>query len=380
MTKRRKRVLFALAFRVVVGLLLVGFLARCGSVIQGEYAADGKPFDFADPPCSAVSGEPPPTSVDIRYTGSGGVYIGWGGDALMFGPFFSNPGLLTAAFGKFRSDEERVRRHLHGIPLSKVRAIVTGHSHYDHIGDVPLVARDHIPKAALYTNAAGTNMLSAYPDLRARLHTVQAGRPIAITDANGAEVIRVYPVLSDHAPPVCRCRRWPCEYANGPVTKPWTKPFHEHWARDFGGGETYAYVIDLIRDGEVRYRIYYNDAAAQHPLGIPDAAAIAQRPYDIAILCMASYDFVDGYPDVLLSSIKPRHIIISHYENFFSRSEGHWRFAPLLTNGKANAFFGRLKRIDYQNDPLPAAKKPCGVSTDRWTMPVPDAQVLFGPN
>jgi len=68
---------------------------------------------------------------------------------------------------------------------------------------------------------------------------------------------------------------------------------------------------------------------------------------------------------------------VGHYENFFSRSEGRWRFGPLLTNSKANAFFQRLRRIDYQTDPLPPVTKPCGVAADRWTMPVPDGQMIF---
>jgi len=357
--------------------LLTAVLTRCGSVIQGDYASDGQPFDFAKPRCSASAVDPTLTQVDIRYLGAGGVYIGWGPDAIMTGPFFSNPGVLRAAFGKYESDTERVRLHLRRVPVQKVRAILIGHSHYDHIGDIPVVAQEHTPASLIYANATGVSMLSAYPPLRPRLRTVRRNEPIVIRDAGSQEVMRIYPVPSDHAPQICRWRGWPCEFANCRPEAAWSKPFEEHRLSEFCGGDPFAYVIDLLQEGEVKYRIYYNDAAAQPPLGVPDTAFTGPRPYDIAIICMPSYDFVRDYPETLLAYLKPRHLIVGHYENFFSRSEGRWRFVPLLTNSKANAFFQKLQRIDYQTDPLPPVTKPCGVSADRWTMPVPDGQIIF---
>jgi L-ascorbate metabolism protein UlaG (beta-lactamase superfamily) len=374
MRSSKKRAIFVV---LLTGLLLTAVLTRCGSVIQGNYTSDGQPFDFAHPRCIAATVEPPLTQVDIRYLGSGGVYIGWGHDAIMTGPFFSNPGVFGAAFGRFESDRERIRLHLRNIPVQKVRAILMGHSHYDHIGDIPVVSQEYAPASLIYANASGVNMLVAYPALRKRLHTVRTNEPILIRDADNREVMRIYPVPSDHAPQLCRWRGWPCEFAHCGQASAWSTPFDEHRMSDFCGGQPYAYVIDLIHEGEVKYRIYYNDAAAQPPLGVPDAAFTGPRPYDIAIICLPSYDFVRDYPEALLSYLKPRHLILGHYENFFSRSEGHWRFVPLLTNSKANAFFQRLQQIDYQADPLPPVTKPCGVSADRWTMPVPDGQMIF---
>ena len=367
-----------LIFVLLAGSLLSVFaLTRCGSVIQGNFNGNGKSFDFSEPPCRATIVDPPAASIDIRYLGSGGAYIGWGDDAVLLGPFFSNPGLLAAAFGKFATDHDRIRNHLRDVPVRRVRAILIGHSHYDHIADLPAVARDYAPGSRIYANASGVNMLAAYPDLRDRTEPVDPGHPISIRNLQGSEVMRIYPVRSDHAPQVCAWRTWPCEYANCAQKTAWTTPFEDHRLNSFCGGQTYAYVIDLLRDGQVQYRVYYNDAAAESPLGIPNGIENPQRGYDVALLCMPSYDFVKGYPEVLVSHLNPRHLILTHYENFFSRSEGHWRFAPLLTNSKANAFFKRLRAIDYQSAALAPAATPCGVTTDRWTMPVPGAQVLF---
>jgi hypothetical protein len=369
-------------WRLFVGAILLAIgctifaLTRCGSVIEAKFNR-GKSFDFANPPCHATVSVPLAQFVDIRYLGAGGVYIGLGNDAVLMGPFFSNPGLLTAAFGKFKSNDKRIRHHLHDVPLANVKAIVVGHSHYDHIADIPVVAAEHTSTALIFANEYGVKMLNAYPSLRSRTREVKIGQPIRILNESGQEVIRIYPVVSDHAPQLCKWRRWPCEFANCKTEQAWTTAFNEHRINKFCGGQTFAFVIDFMKGDRIAYRLYYNDAAAEAPLGIPPISLTVEHPYDVAIICVASYDFVNGYPEQLVSSLDPRHLIYIHYEDFFSRSENHWHFAPLLTNGRANAFFDRLAHIDYRTPAVAPVRVPCGVSSDRWTMPVPGSQILF---
>jgi hypothetical protein len=363
-------------------LLSVAVLAaiRGGSVIPGDLTGDGKQFDFNNPTCQAGVTRPNPDAVDVRYTGSGGVYIGWQGNAILLGPFFSNPGLITAQFRNLHHDENRIHQHMQALVGTPIRAILTGHSHYDHIGDVPIVARRYAPQAKIYTNSTGARMLAAYGDLRSRLATIDEHTPISITDAGGKEVMRIRAVASDHAPQLCSCRHWPCDYADCSVDKDWTTPFEQHKLRDFCGGQTFAFIIDLKRGDTIQYRIYYNDAAPAAPLGIPSDALSGEHPYDLAILCMASYDFVKQYPAKLLAAIKPRHVVLSHYEDFFSKSEGRWRFVPLLTDAKAARFLRELRDSHVVTDPLPPTNKVCGPATREWTMPVPAEQMLFQPD
>jgi hypothetical protein len=67
-------------------------------------------------------------------------------------------------------------------------------------------------------------------------------------------------------------------------------------------------VIDLLgtSDKDVRYRIYYNDSASSPGKGIPQLDD--DHPFDLAILCMASFHFVKDYPEGLLCALKPRHL------------------------------------------------------------------------
>src|SRR5437870_6655535 len=109
--------------RVVLLLpLFAAALSRCGSTMPGAVTSDGRPFDYARPPCTsslvAAAGE----QVDVRYLGSGGVYVGWRGDAILLGPFFSNPRLVASLFGNLRHDRARIARHLRDVLPASVRA------------------------------------------------------------------------------------------------------------------------------------------------------------------------------------------------------------------------------------------------------------------
>jgi hypothetical protein len=48
------------------------------------------------------------------------------------------------------------------------------------------------------------------------------------------------------------------------------------------------------------------------PPPLPDQKAI-----DVAILCVASFAYVRQHPEATLAHLKPRYVILSHWENFF---------------------------------------------------------------
>jgi hypothetical protein len=223
-------------------------------------------------------------------------------------------------------------------------------------------------------------MLAAYPSLLARAKSVEPheGEWIPISSA-----IRVMPVLSEHAPQLCRWNHFPCTYAPGEVPEEFTAEWPRQRMRSLRGGNTFAYVIDLLgANGEVRFRIYYNDSAAGPRVGIPPESIKAEhRNYDLAILCMASYDHVAEYPETILGALQPRHVLVSHYDDFFRKQEGSWTFPPLLTNRKANRFMKRMRDAlhHFPTEPGPPATPVCGPMTAQWSMPVPQWPLYFVP-
>ena len=338
---------------VAVALLLAG----CGHVIPGTLTG-GDPFDFAlEHTCAPASDD---TKVQVTYLGSGGVYIVWKGDAILIGPSFSNHGLLRAAAGFATFDEQRIASRMKSIDATKVRAILAGHSHYDHIGDIPALGLD-VP---VWVNQSGANMLAPYA---MDVHTITPGEWIP-----AAPSIRVKAVRSGHAPQVCPGGRWPCVYAAGEVEQPWTTKWEQHRLRSFRGGQTYAFVIELLDGEETRYRIYYNDASPPSPLGQTTG------DFDLAIMTMAQWRWVRDYPRDLLLTLKPRHVVISHWDDFMRKDEKTAKFIPTMLKRDLNKFLGIVNEHVAEEYAGPS-NTVCGVETPKWTMPVIGSSLLFDP-
>jgi L-ascorbate metabolism protein UlaG (beta-lactamase superfamily) len=345
-----------------------------GSIIRKEFLTNGQDdFDFRRPNCPPLP-TPPSNAVEVRHLGSGGVAIRWRDDIILLGPYFSRPGSVgTAQFGLVQFDDVRIAAGMRPIDVGKVRAILTGHSHFDHIGDVPRIVTGFTPRAVVYTNTSGVKMLAAYPDIRAQSLADSVGKAIRLPGSR----IRFTTIESDHAPQLCRAMRWPCTFARGEVKEPWTTDWTKRKYIELRGGATYAFVIDLLNENDtVHFRIYYNDAAAAPPKGIPPDLL---TPVDLAVVCMASFNFIDDYPEALLRALQPRHVMLSHFEDFFSKQDGSWMFVPLMTDAKAHEFMKRMRAVMQKvtTPPRPPATVVCGPMTERWSMPVPGWPLYF---
>jgi L-ascorbate metabolism protein UlaG (beta-lactamase superfamily) len=352
-------------------------LAGCGHVIYRAPNYGCKPFDFRKPPPCDPAGETAATSgevVAIRYLGAGGLAIRWRGQILLTAPFFSNYGFPRVPFGRLSPQEEAIGEGMKNVPASEVGAILAGHSHYDHLGDLPIVAEHHAPRARLYVNDSGLKLLGHAFGNRVQSLERSLDAEIPLEDAEGQRLpFRVRTVASEHAPHFLRYH-----WAGGPVKHPWTQPWERLRLWHMRSGTTLAYVIDLLDDrGTARYRIYYQDAASGDHIGVPREDG---RPYDLAILCIASHNWVEDAPQALLGRLRPRHVLVAHYENFFRRG---WprAFVPMLTNGLANRYLGRVEKSlrGLGRDPEGPVGRVCGPAGPEWTMPLVGEEVRFQP-
>jgi hypothetical protein len=354
-------------------------LAGCGHVVQPDLAPNWNGFDFKKPPCPP-SPQPEPTAdqAAVRYLGAGGLYVEWQGTALLLSPFFSNPGVLRAQFGRLSSDAEAVRRGLGAMDLSRVRAIAAGHSHYDHLADLPGVAETYAPAARIYVNQAGFNALAPLPPLAGRVVSLEGeeGRDwIWLRDADENRMpIRFRKVESEHAPQFFHYR-----YAAGPIDPAWTEDWQHRHLRDLHAGTTFAFVIDLMsQDLEtVRFRMYYQDAANPEGKGLPSFEGMGEHGFDLAVLCMASYQFVRHHPESIIGGLHPRHVLVTHYEDFFRDTRKPVRFVFPLSNGAADRFLRRLNHSMAGPDLQAPDGIVCGPSTPGWTMPMPGEWLRF---
>jgi hypothetical protein len=53
------------------------------------------------------------------------------------------------------------------------------------------------------------------------------------------------------------------------------------------------------------------------------------KSVDVAILCAPTWELSEGYPGNILQRLKPRHIVASHYDNFFQVNPKPTEFVPL---------------------------------------------------
>ena len=304
-----------------------------------------------------------PQKVELRYLGSGGIYLRWREDAILLGPSFSNPNPIRARFLRVKPNEERIRKALEGVELHRVRAIFAGHAHYDHIADIPTIARKiNVP---VHVNAMGTRVLAGEG---LNVHELVIGKPVDVGTS-----FRVRAVKSGHAPQICKWRRFPCVYAEGPeYDADWTTPITKRRLGAMRGGQTLALVIELLDGDKERFRIYYNDASADSPLGQTTG------DFDLAILTIAQWQWAKDYPRDLLSVLRPRHVLVSHWDNFFKETSQQSRAVPFLTEESVKRFTHMIEDHVTTIDAGPVTPV-CGDKREKWTMPAPASSMLFLP-
>ncbi len=365
-------------------------LAACGHLIGPglDLQRGADRFDFAAPPCTPEVRPPwreDPDHVVLRYLGTGGLYVGWQGQAIATGPFFTDPGFADLALSPILSDAGAIFRGLDGVPLGRVGAVLVGHSHYDHLGDLPVVAGELADWTTVYVNRSGANALEAFPGLHRRVRVLDEHENewVQVADAAGHRLpFRFMAVPSDHAPHVLGIELM--KGTNRPSRRPWI----ERRYTSLRLGRPYAFVIDLLASADpgapVRFRIYYQDAASKPGAGYPPTFTGADHhPYDLAVLCMASSYEVDHYPEAVLGEVRPRHVLVGHWEDFFRPWRPARAFVPFLTDHRAARF---LRAVDDAEAGWSATLRGpldreamCSPSTPGWTMPLPGEWLRFAP-
>jgi hypothetical protein len=304
-------------------------------------------------------------SIVITYLGVSGFIIRGGplGDsALMTAPSFTHQRLISVAlpFIRVEPDGPLIDRSLAGKKLGEVAAILVGHSHYDHLLDVPYIAEHQARSAMIYGSTTTANILAPVAGLRSRVHTIvatdvattqRAGRWFTVAGGRA----RFMAVESDHAPNIGPLRY---TYANTIDDTPRSRlPRTTHgWHK----GQVYAYLIDLLdAAGRPVFRIFYQDAAAgpEHA-ALPPLAPADQRAVDVSIICAGNFGNVADYPTAVLRNLAPKRVIVGHWEDFFRTS-----YPP-------------FKGISFTDTQKLEMRLRAAVG-DRWVTPEPGARMVF---
>lgn len=329
-------------------------------------------------------------SVTMTYLGASGFLIeattGNEKNSILTSPFFSNPDLGVVAAGLIEPVPARIESGLRTVKdrLGGVSVLLVGHAHYDHLLDVPYVLNRYALKSKVMGNRTAGKILAA-PDPACHaapstpaLPCVDPGRFVdaegSAADSSHAGVAqcfssegvvpcltkknhwKILPIRSEHAPHLR-----PIKLYSGELTKiPQRLPRRaEEWLE----GQTLAYLIDFVSDGQIRFRIHFQDAVSTPPLGFPPDAVLAERRVDAAVVCVPGYQEVDGYPEAWIRKSVPRTVVLSHWESFFERLPDKAEDLHPVPLNDPRGFLQRLKGL---------------VPADRTVLPSPGTSIRFG--
>jgi len=281
-------------------------------------------------------------AVRIDFLGVACLRVQWPYAATLTDPFFSNPSLLKTGMGKLQTDTLAVRRWLPDV--SRVQAVLVGHSHYDHVMDLPYIARTFLPAAArVYGSQTTVNLLA--PE--------QLTQPVlgldSLLGSPGSGVNwqwaadssqRILGLYSTHAPHIMGKKLYACTL-DEPLHTPADK------AKQYCEGQTMSFVVDYLRPEDrtrVAFRWVFMDSSSGQPNGfLPTLPTTDQAPADVLVLSAALWSHVKGYPEPLLHHLKPRTVIVCHWENFFGPRTADTRKLKVVSMTDLRLFISKVK-------------------------------------
>lgn len=312
---------------VVIALLLV---IGCSPPITIYNQVESRPKAVG---CAPDTCGDPEHLISITYLGVSGLLIEHQGHVLLTAPFFSNPSLamvrprltrLLRSSPRISADTQAIDKML---PRSADRAtaILVGHGHYDHLMDIPFIATRRATTSRIYGGPSVRHMLMGDSALRSnggqRVVAIPApavgmGERRGVWYYSEDSAYRFMALIATHAPTF---RQWRRSYTFTASSVDVDLDSLPHTAAEWKLGEPYAYLIDVLAAGTVEpvFRIYFQDAPSEPPLGFPPGDLLAERAVDVAVLCAATSSNVSNTPDSLLAVLKPRQVIVTHWEDFF---------------------------------------------------------------
>jgi hypothetical protein len=314
--------------------------------------------------------------ISVTYLGVSGLLIRHRGHALLTAPFFSNPrlGLVRPKISRlFRrsprisTDTQMVERWL-PREADDAGVILVGHGHYDHLLDVPYIATHRARAARIYGSITVRHILMGDETLRTNAGERVVGIPVqdaGTRDSAGVwfyspdSAFRFMALRADHAP-TFRFLWESYTFAAGGLSADLDSL--PHTAPEWKLGEPFAFLIDVLDAPHMNvvFRIFFQDAPSQPPLGFPPTSVIADRGVDLAVLCAATSSNVPYTPDSLLKALHPRQVLVTHWESFF-RSQN---LSPEVSRGLHLDQF--LKRVTGTLGP-----------SVPWLVPLPHAVLRF---
>jgi L-ascorbate metabolism protein UlaG (beta-lactamase superfamily) len=274
----------ALTRRKFLGASLAGAaLAGSGSLLPG--LAEG-----AEP--TPTGGGPGGAGVRFTWFGTNGWEIAFGNRTILIDPWFGrfDSGFLTGKFNAgtpITTDAGLIDQH-----VGKADQILIGHGHWDHLADVPIVAKK--TGAMVIGSETHGNVLRAAGVPEKQIVQVKGGESMQFD----GYTIEVFPGLHSLGP--IKKYAVPGHLTSVPAAPP-------SKVGDMPEGDSFVYLITIGG----KYRIF-----AQSTANFIEREITGLRP-DVALIASIFYNQIHDYTPRLLKAINfPRVILPTHWDNF----------------------------------------------------------------
>ena len=129
-------------------------------------------------PSTVLPGE---SSLKITWFGSSCIVLSDGKDSILFDPFFTRASMWeVVSFQKLKSHPGTVKNWLSKVDVESISAIVTSHTHYDHVLD--LVEAEKLTKAKIFGSVSTKNIALGGGVLKNNISIIDKGAAFKVGD------------------------------------------------------------------------------------------------------------------------------------------------------------------------------------------------------
>jgi L-ascorbate metabolism protein UlaG (beta-lactamase superfamily) len=236
--------------------------------------------------------------VEVRWLGVAGFTLRAGDTVIAHDPYLSRPGLLATLFRRYEPDAgvlDRVLGPASPAPeLARTSLYLVGHSHYDHLGDVPALALR--TQGRVLGTATTVAIAQGYGLPEERTSPVGPGNHLD----EGAFAVRA--IASEHAKVFFG--RVPLE---GEVLAPPQTPLH---AFSFRMGGALGYIVTERASG---LRVVLLSSANRNTVEF-EVEGMEAAPVDLLLAASSGRD--TDYARDLVRTLRPRLVVPHHFDDF----------------------------------------------------------------